>query len=175
MQLWSCKLKEKKKSKTNMFLANYHARPESCGSLSLEHWIYFYSFKPSTFLICKHSRGACGTYLNTVPGANRFQNGMDVSTWKFKCSTATVSMWKQELCKAFLYHSAASWKYFSTFLAHSLLFVIQKIHTMHTPRRYHIKKVLCNPNTQWSCWVTAVLQWRERAKKQSCANSHVKC
>lgn len=36
---------------------------------------------------------------------------------------------------------------------------------MHTLRSYHIKKVLCNPNTQWSCWVTAVTAMKRKGKE----------
>lgn len=36
---------------------------------------------------------------------------------------------------------------------------------MHTLRRYHVKNVLCNPNTQWSCWVTAVTAMKRKGKE----------
>lgn len=35
---------------------------------------------------------------------------------------------------------------------------------MHTLRRCHVKKILCNPNTQWSCWVTAVTAMKRKGK-----------
>lgn len=170
-------IEEKKNQNQYMYLANCHARHEVCGSLSLEHWIYFYSFKPSTFLICKHSRGACGTYLNTMPGANRFQNGMDVSTWKFKCSIATSQYMEaralQSIPLAFRCFMKIFYYFFST--QSPLCNTFRKFKRCIHWEGITLKMYCVTQTLSEVAELLQLLQWRERAKKQSCAHTHVKC